>query len=346
MELRYFLALAFVFVSVAECRKEVCCEDLGCFQTDGVYRHLPKPSCQDKIGVELALYTRGSDFQEPSLFSRYDDQVPSTFSANKRTVFVVHGYLNSRNTDYMIYIKNALLQKEDSNVILVGWKKGAMSPVYPNSAANTRVVGAEIAVTSKHLMSKVKLPRENLWCIGFSLGAHVCGFAGMGIKFGRITGLDPAGPWFDGRDEMARLNPNTADLVDVMHTDGNSLAIYYGLLTPLGHMDFYPNGGRDQPKCWTYLDKNETSMAGMDTGTFGDVSVSCSHMRAVKYFEHSVLHPSCFVARDRCSDVKKLPKSCTPCGGTCGVMGYEADKYSQHGVFYLETGSRSPFCRY
>ena len=54
----------------------------------------------------------------------------------------MHGYLNSRKTDYMIYIKNALLQKEDANVILVGWRKGAMSPVYPNSAANTRVVGA------------------------------------------------------------------------------------------------------------------------------------------------------------------------------------------------------------
>jgi len=345
MELHHFVALAFVLVSAVNCRKEVCCEDLGCFQTDGVYRHLPKPACPDKQNIEFALYTRGSDFQEPNIISRFDEKIPPTFSPKRRTVFVAHGYLNSRKTDYMIYIKNALLQKEDANVILVGWRKGAMNPVYPNSAANTRVVGAEIAALARHLMKEEKLAREKLWCVGFSLGAHVCGFAGMGVKFGRITGLDPAGPWFNGRDEMARLNPNTADLVDVMHTDGNSLAVYYGMLTPIGHMDFYPNGGRDQPKCWTYVDNNSTTN-DMDTGTLGDVSVSCSHMRAVKYFEQSVLHSSCFVARERCTDVKKLPASCTPCEGTCGVMGYQADQYAQHGVFYLETGSRSPFCRY
>ena len=33
----------------------------------------------------------------------------SQFSKSRRSVFVIHGYLNSMNTDYMIYIKDAIL---------------------------------------------------------------------------------------------------------------------------------------------------------------------------------------------------------------------------------------------
>ena len=73
-------------------------------------------------------------------------------------------------------------------MFLVGWKKGANSIYYPNSASNTRTVGAEISLSVNRLMDEAKLSRDKLWCVGFSLGAHVCGFAGMGTKFERITG--------------------------------------------------------------------------------------------------------------------------------------------------------------
>ena len=60
-----------------------------------------------------------------------------------------------------------------------------------------------------------------------------------------VEGLDPAGPLFVDRDWSARLNPSCADLVDVIHTDGSFL----GMLKAVGHIDFYPNGGYNQPGC-------------------------------------------------------------------------------------------------
>lgn len=39
-----------------------------------------------------------------------------------------------------------------------------------------------------------------------------------------------------------------------MHTDGKGLLAYYGTLKPLGDVDYYPNGGYDQPGCFTRRD--------------------------------------------------------------------------------------------
>ena len=77
------------------------------------------------------------------------------------------------------------------------------------------------------------------------------------------TGLDPAGPWFDGYDAAARLNPRAATLVDVMHTDGGGKVPYYGLISPVGHMDFYPNRGYDQPGCKSSLMRMYTRCKNM-----------------------------------------------------------------------------------
>ena len=80
--------------------------------------------------------------------------------------------------------------------------------------------------------------------IGVELNNLLYGFCG--------AGLDPAGPLFENRDATCGLNPSSADLVDVLHTNGEpgiSLILNVGTMKPLGHIDFYPNGGGDQPQC-------------------------------------------------------------------------------------------------
>jgi len=65
-----------------------------------------------------------------------------------------------------------------------------------------------------------------------------------------ILGLDPAGPLFESQDARARLDSSDAVFVDVIHSNGENL-IYGGLGSwqPMGHVDFYPNGGRMQKGC-------------------------------------------------------------------------------------------------
>ena len=64
------------------------------------------------------------------------------------------------------------------------------------------------------------------------------------------AGLDPAGPLFEGYSTSARLDASDAQFVDVIHSNGESL-LRGGLGTweQLGHVDFYPNGGRMQKGC-------------------------------------------------------------------------------------------------
>ncbi|CAL4176279.1 unnamed protein product, partial [Meganyctiphanes norvegica] len=90
--------------------------------------------------------------------------------------------------------------------------------------------------------------------IGHSLGAHVVGVTGQYVTSGeidRITGLDPAGPLFYDLPNDRILDASDASFVDIIHTNsvnqGGLIDGCYGLLWPLGHVDFYPNGGTHQP---------------------------------------------------------------------------------------------------
>ena len=93
-----------------------------------------------------------------------------------------------------------------------------------------------------------------LFLLGHSLGSHTCAYASNGInnQMGRISGLDPAGPFFQGRDLAVRLDKSDAKFVDVIHTN-TEIAFTMGLGSedPSGHIDFFVNGGKHQPGCPT-----------------------------------------------------------------------------------------------
>ena len=93
-------------------------------------------------------------------------------------------------------MKNALLRREDCNVILVDWSRGGKFP-YSQAAGNTQIVGAQTAEVIRFLVSSNSGSPNRLldrfYIVGFSLGAHVAGYAGRylrakGMRLGRITG--------------------------------------------------------------------------------------------------------------------------------------------------------------
>lgn len=65
------------------------------------------------------------------------------------------------------------------------WGPGSAVPNYVRAAANTRLVGRQLA----KLIRSLNVPLEKVHMIGFSLGAHVAGFAGAELgNVSRITG--------------------------------------------------------------------------------------------------------------------------------------------------------------
>lgn len=70
------------------------------------------------------------------------------------------------------------------------WENGATLPNYVRAAANTRLIGKQLASLIKNLQSHKKLDLSRVHVIGFSLGAHVSGFAGSELPgLRRITGI-------------------------------------------------------------------------------------------------------------------------------------------------------------
>ena len=107
------------------------------------------------------------------------------------------------------------------------------------------------------------------FCIGNSLGAHLCGFAGKEYKLTGIIGMDAAAPIFKTNSGKNRLDKGDAKAVHVFHSN----TMYEGIKRPIGDVDFYINGGRRQG--WR---------CGHELPGFLIQVTSCSHHFASKVF--------------------------------------------------------------
>ncbi|XP_016363944.1 lipase member H isoform X3 [Sinocyclocheilus rhinocerous] len=157
---------------------------------------------------------------------------------------------------------------------------------------------------------------DSIHLIGVSLGAHVAGFIGamLGGRVGRITGLDPAGPMFASAPPEERLDPTDAQFVDVLHTDMNS----FGLRGTHGHIDFYANGGLDQPGC------PKTIFSGKSYFV-------CDHQRSVFLYLCALNH-TCKLMAYPCSSYSDfLSGQCLQCEtfkpASCPVLGYDMSQW-------------------
>lgn len=61
----------------------------------------------------------------------------------------------------------------------------------------------------------------------------------------QFAGLDPALPFFATARQQWKLDLTDADFVDVIHTNAG----VFGKIETCGHVDFYMNGGQNQPNC-------------------------------------------------------------------------------------------------
>ncbi|XP_062571557.1 inactive pancreatic lipase-related protein 1-like [Saccostrea cucullata] len=328
--------------------KQVCYPNIGCFSNAQPFNNAKRtlPQSPSTIDTTFNLYTR-QNTDTAQILDPYDTNTVSSshFDPSLPTIFITHGFQDTAKSGWPLEIKNALLQNGDMNVIAVDWSKGTQGRIYRQSAANTRVVGATIGNMIKVLRDSFSLPLGQVHLIGHSLGAQIMGYAGDRVRgIGRITGLDPAGLYFEKFDTKVKLDPTDANFVDVIHTDGASLLeMAFGIRTPNGHVDFYPNGGTRQPGCKRSLWSN---IQNFFQGKMGKISssIACSHMRAIDFFTESINSSCEFKAYLCTSYLEFYSGKCKSCANGCNRMGFHADK-NVHGKFYLQTNAAPPFCK-
>ncbi|KAL5241245.1 hypothetical protein ACI65C_008655 [Semiaphis heraclei] len=320
--------------------KQICYDMVGCFPIPRTnYSPLMKsPQSPDTVDTKFLVMTRQN--RSDLILVTYGDQHVSMNNSNFRpelpTKIIIHGFKGSGHDKVAKLIGNALLDLEDANVIFVDWEKGAAGPGYALAAANTQLIGRQLAILISEMVA-LNSDQEKIHMIGFSLGAHVAGFAGKALKLidirvGRITGLDPASPLFRQMlsASLPSLSSEDAAFVDIVHTDGARIwSEGFGLFNPIGDVDYFPNGGLDQPGCEqvrgsVILSRFESLKAVSDPNACQFTAFSCP--AGWSMFQRG----ECF------------PTNCTD--SNCVTMGFAASQSKLRGPLYLTTRDSSPFC--
>ncbi|KAI5632833.1 lipase domain-containing protein [Phthorimaea operculella] len=267
---------------------------------------------------EYHLFTRANpSLSQPLLFGNAGLLATTNYDTNKRTVVIIHGWLNSVTGTVNTVLVPAFLQGADVNVIVVDWYAGARDPDYEVAVQNTVTSGQSVARFLNWLLSATGQNPINFHVIGHSLGGHQAGIVGRNMreKPGYVTALDPAGPSWHGNPN--RFASTDGDYTEVIYTNAGAL----GHTDALGMSTFYPNGG--------------SRMAGC-----GDDG--CDHDRAFWYMAESLTTGGFFGTECASVDEARV--------GNCNLpgrlrMGGPNPKTGASGIFYLETNAAPPFSR-
>ncbi|XP_075887012.1 phospholipase A1 member A isoform X4 [Nelusetta ayraudi] len=259
-----------------------------------------------KLRVQYLLLTRKNEdcAQAFTHQSVADSQQASNFVASRPTKVIIHGYRALGSTpSWAKDLAQALLRVQDVNVLVVDWIYSA-SFAYNVVVQSYKEVAVEISVLISQLQ-KQGCKLEDFHLIGISLGAHVAGFVGTLFegKIGRITD--------------------------------------FGISIPIGHVDFFLNGGQDQTGC---ARSRFASMYGY---------VICDHMRALHVYM-SALNASCPLLGIPCSSfddfLRGRCRDCNAFGGECPTIGLSKNSgitvspLPREQKLFLLTSSSQPFC--
>ncbi|XP_055839774.1 pancreatic triacylglycerol lipase-like [Episyrphus balteatus] len=132
---------------------------------------------------------------------------------------------------------------------------------------------------------------------------------------------------------LTTVNKNDAEFVQAIHTEVGT----FGQPFSLGHVDFWPNGGRAQPGCSN----------GLLIFPFSDADI-CGHRRSWRFWAESVANlnnseptflgfPAFSYLTFLLDGEDNLEKKTVEMGINCPM--------SAKGNYYLKTNSRSPFAK-
>ncbi|GFU26377.1 hypothetical protein NPIL_31891 [Nephila pilipes] len=316
----------------------VSAEDIG--------REMLNPPMNRNTSIQYLLFTpnntRKPCFIEPTI----ENINKCAFNPKYRTKFLIHGFTTQLKPGNLFeQIKDRLLALSKYNIIIVNWTRYNQSP-YMLAASNAYAVGFRVGEMIKFLVENTGINPNTIHLIGHSLGSHISGVAGKQVgNLGRITGSDPAAPLYTMREKINKLDYTDANFVDIIHSSSFNNGNGLGLHEPLGHIDFYPNGGVQQPAC--KIGKNYTSGDGeiFEIQTPMDI-MFCNHDMAVLYFLYSIM--DCNNPSIQCDSYKKYKlRQCSSKSRPTSEMGLRAKKIprlSPKSKFYLNTTAYYPYC--
>ncbi|WP_190234120.1 bluetail domain-containing putative surface protein [Nostoc sp. 'Peltigera membranacea cyanobiont' 213] len=180
--------------------------------------------------------------------------IPTNFSFDKtqKTIFVIHGFRSNPGTFGSLYEDLKSLDNK-ANIIAVDWSSISDKNLLEYSSVKGQIDYVALALSNTFQTLNIDPTKTEI--IGHSLGAHLAGLIGQDLKkkdptklISQIVGLDPAGPQFEAAGEDARISPDDARRVVVIHTS-NSLnnGGFSGLFSDglglfrddLGNLDIY-----------------------------------------------------------------------------------------------------------
>ncbi|XP_053226465.1 phospholipase A1 member A isoform X1 [Podarcis raffonei] len=329
--LTIMVRLLFIFVGAGSeniTRSQACTD----FQSASLLRG-------SSLKVQFLLFS-SSNPSCGQLLSTREDLQNSSFNATLGTKVIIHGFrVLGTKPSWIDGLIKALLQATQANVIAVDWVHGSTAAYYA-AVENVMKLALEIANFIRKLLD-LGVPEKSIHLIGVSLGAHAGGLVGHFFegRLGRITGLDPAGPKYTKASREERLDPGDAVFVEAIHTDADN----FGIRIPVGHIDYYVNGGRDQPGCPRFISSGYNYLI-------------CDHMRSVHFYISALTDP-CPMMAFPCTSYKDfLTGHCLDCFNpfplscpTIGLLdngGVHVGKLSTEVKVYLTTAASAPYCVY
>ncbi|XP_012285265.1 pancreatic triacylglycerol lipase-like [Orussus abietinus] len=272
--------------------------------------------------VIFYMYAKGNTRDPHKLYIGDKEALrKSNFDPSKPTRFITHGWMNSRRSEACTLVRDAYLTNGHYNVIVVDWSRITIRP-YVFASRRVKMVGIFVSKMIDFLERNGMDPSTTT-LVGHSLGAHVMGLAGHYAKsrVDYVVGLDPALPLFTFAGPGSRISKGDARFVEIIHTNAGLL----GYLSPIGDVDFYPNGGSKQRGCII------------------DIGGSCSHSRSYWFFAESINSHTGFYGRECKSYVRFKLGLCNRKG--LGLMGGHRWLHSlkSAGTYFLNTRIKFPY---
>lgn len=324
---RHLLRIAIFSLVIATLR----CESVLVPTVDGDFEEVSTddivPFFVPETDMSFHLFTRNNPNDSQILVMNDPESIRmSYYNRGHPTRFTIHGWTGDEDSSMNLRIRDSYLELSDFNVIFVDWGAGAQTPNYVAARNRVGATGTHLGAFIRFLSDNTGTSTREMTVVGYSLGAHVAGFAGKALngdyRLGAIVALDAARPLFSIDRPDQRLDVRDADYVESIHTNVGRL----GFDEPLGHASFYPNFGRRQPGCGV------------------DPAGGCAHGRSHRFFAESLLTDVGFYAR-QCRSFGDVSRGRCVQAGPDMRMGGEPTDTGARGVFFLPTNSRTPFAK-